>query len=291
MLLGLDHAIIAVRDLDAASKKLGQALGITVTPGGVHPNVGTYNAIVRFGVEYLELISVRDEAEAEASDRSRVVLESVRRGDGLLGFALGSDDIESDISEATGRNVRLVGPISGSRNRPDGSLMTWRQAYVGNDPYGHVLPFVIQHGSSIQERRRWVPPEGHDLRVTGIPVLSMAVCDLEASIEAYRHLLGEAPEVVEEVPALPARRARFVVGSFRVELLQPTASTGGLAEFVRDQGDGLFMVTLAVADLEQAVSALRERGTSVGSPTPRRRAPLLDPSQTLGARFQLVKGR
>ncbi len=169
--------------------------------------------------------------------------------------------------------------------------MTWQSAYVANDPYGHVLPFVIQHSTPIQERRRWVPPEGHPLRVIGVPLLSVAVGNLEANIEAYRHLLGEAPEVVEEVPALPARRARFAVESFRVELLQPAASSGGLADFVRNQGDGLFMITTSVPNIDEAVVTLRERGTSVGTPTPRRRAPLLDPSQTLGARFQLVEGR
>ncbi len=291
MLYGLDHAIIAVRDLEASMRQLGQFLGLTVTPGGVHPGVGTHNAIVRFGLEYIELISVRDEAAAGASDRSRIVLESVRRGDGLLGFALASDDLDGDIAAAPKRNVRLVGPVTGSRQRPDGSLMTWRTAYVANDPYGHLLPFLIQHNTPIQERRQWVPPEGHSLRVTGMPLLSIAVADLDGNLESYRHLLGEAPEVVEDVPALPARRVRFAVGNSRVELLQPAASTGGLADFVRHQGDGLFMITLSVPDIDLAVSALRERGTAVGSPTPRRRAPLLDPSQTLGARFQLVEAR
>ncbi len=97
--------------------------------------------------------------------------------------------------------------------------------------------------------------------------------------------------MVEDVPALPARRARFAVGDFRVDLLQPVASSGGLADFVRSRGDGLFMISLSVSDLDRAVENLRQRGTAVGNPTPRRRAPLLDPAQTLGARFQLVEAR
>lgn len=291
MLLGLDHAIIAVRDLDAAMPRLESALGVTVTQGGEHPGKGTHNAIVRFGVQYLELISVRDPAEASADTRGRIVLESIARGDGLLGFAIGTDSLDADMADANSRNMHLAGPYSGSRNRPDGSLMSWRQAYVGNDPYGRVLPFLIQHNTPIEERRRWMPPQGHPLRVTGVPLLSIAVGNLEASTEAYRRLLGEPPEVVEEVPALPARRTRFALQSSRIELLQPSASSGGLADFVTTQGDGLFMITLSVPNLEEAVAFLRARGTAVGDPTPRRRAPLLDPSQTLGARFQLVEGR
>lgn len=291
MLLGLDHAIIAVRDLSGAMKQLEHALGVTVSPGGEHPEDGTYNAIVRFGIEYLELISVRDPALAAANERGQAILQFLARGDGLLGFAFGTDDLDGDMVDIASRNLRLVGPIPGSRRRPNGSLMMWRRAAVANDLWGHTFPFLIQHNTPLQERRQWAPPEGHPLRVTGVPLLSVAVAELDPSIEAYRHLLGEPPEVVEDVPALPARRARFAVGSFRVELLQPTASTGGLADFVRSQGNGLFMITLSVSDLEKAVETLRQRGTAVGDPTPRRRAPLLDPSQTLGARFQLVEGR
>lgn len=291
MLLGLDHAIVAVRDLSAGMARLEGALGVTVTRGGEHPGRGTHNVIVRFGVQYLELISVRNPTEASTDPRGRVVLEATRAGDGLLGFAIGSDNIEADMAEASGRNVRLAGPITGGRNRPDGSVMTWRQAYLEDDPYGRVLPFLIQHDTPIEERRSWTPPEGHGLRVTGVPLVSVAVGNLESSTEAYRRLLGEPPEVVEEVPALPARRTRFVLGNSRVELLQPAATSGGLADFVATQGDGLFMITLSVPNLEEAVAFLRGRGTAVANPTPRRRAPLLDPSQTLGARFQLVEGR
>ena len=291
MLLGLDHTIIAVRDLPGATQQLEHALGLTVTPGGEHLEDGTYNAIVRFGVEYLELISVRDPARAAANERGQAILQFLAKGDGLIGFALGTDDLDGDMLDIAGRNLRLVGPIPGSRRRTNGTVMTWQRAAVANDLWGHTLPFLIQHNTPLQERRQWVPPEGHPLRVTGIPLLSVAVAELDPSIEACRHLLGEPPEVVEDVPALPARRGRFAIGSFRLELLQPAASTGGLADFVRSQGDGLFMISLSVSDLDKAVQTLRQRGTAVGDPTPRRRAPLLDPSQTLGARFQLVEGR
>ena len=291
MLLGLDHAIIAVRDLSAATQQLEHALGVTVTPGGEHLEDGTYNAIVRFGVEYLELISVRDPERAAANERGQTVLQFLARGEGLLGFALGTDDLDGTMVDIASRNLRLVGQMHGARRRPNGTLMTWRRAAVANDLWGHTFPFLIQHDTTPQERKQWAPAEGHPLLVTGIPLLSVAVAELDPNIEVYRHLLGDPPEVVEEVPALPARRGRFAVGSFRLELLQPAASSGGLADFVRSQGDGLFMITLAVNDLDRAVESLRQRGTAVGNPTPRRRAPLLDPSQTLGARFQLVEGR
>ena len=46
MLLGIDHIVIVVRDLDAAAQDY-ERLGFTVVPGGKHP-VGTHNALIAF---------------------------------------------------------------------------------------------------------------------------------------------------------------------------------------------------------------------------------------------------
>ncbi len=54
-----DHAVIAVQDLDAAMAAY-RDLGFAVTPGGKHTGRGTHNAIIRFGLDYLELLAVYD---------------------------------------------------------------------------------------------------------------------------------------------------------------------------------------------------------------------------------------
>lgn len=289
MLLGLDHAIIAVQDLDRASSQLERALGLTVTPGGRHPGVGTHNSIVRFGTDYLEIIAVRDEREALAEVRGQSLVESLKQGEGWLGFVLGSDDLEGDMKSASARGLRLVGPFPGARERTDGSTMRWSTARFPRSPYGQQIPFLIQHDTPQDERQSWAPRQGHPLGAIGLPSVSLAVADLDSTVLAYQRLLGKEPEVVEDVPALPARRVRFQVRESQIDLLQPAGGEGGIAGFVQERGTALFMVTLSVRNLEESVRFLRERGTAVGDPTPRRRAPLLDPSQTLGARFQLVE--
>ena len=55
MITGIDHLVIAVKDLEAATRAYGE-LGFTVVPGGRHP-VGTYNTLIAFADgSYLELI-------------------------------------------------------------------------------------------------------------------------------------------------------------------------------------------------------------------------------------------
>ena len=56
MLKAVDHLVIAVRDLEKASDDY-RDLGFSVVPGGRHPGVGTYNALIAFAdTSYFELI-------------------------------------------------------------------------------------------------------------------------------------------------------------------------------------------------------------------------------------------
>ncbi len=288
MLQGLDHAIVALRSLDEAPR-FGEALGLVVSPGGRHPGRGTHNAVVAFGADYLELIAVADPTEAVATPWGRTLQAFLERGEGWLGFALASDDLAGDVAAARARGLAVDPPEEGSRIRPDGGVLRWRTARVEGSPWGGSLPFLIQHATPRAERAAWAPPSGHPLGATLIAGLAVATPDLSALTDQYRLLLGREPDVVEEVPALPARRAVFLFGGFRIELLEPAAPDGRLAEFVRERGTAPFMASLAVPDVDDAVAVLRQRGTAVGNPTFRRRAPLLNPAQTGGARFQLVE--
>jgi len=290
MLTGLDHAIVALRSLDAA-ERIGEALGLHVTRGGEHPGRGTHNAIIRFGADYLEFIAVADPTLAASTAPGRALQAFLGQGEGWLGFALASDDLAGDVAAARGRGLVLEDPEEGSRLRPDGTLMSWQTARVVGSPWGGTLPFLIQHRTPLDERVSWAPAAGHTLGATCISAVSVATGDLEALVVSYSRLLGRSPDVAEDVPALPARRVVFQVGDLRLEILQPMAPEGGLADFVRKHGTGLFLVSLAVPNVDEAVAVLRRRGTAVGNPTWRRRAPLLDHRQTGGARFQLVETR
>ncbi len=289
MLLGLDHAIIAVRDLASASEQFSRTLGLTVTPGGEHPDLGTHNAIVRFGVSYIEIISILRPEVAASNERGRAVQQFLHHQEGFLGFALSSDELDRELPEIRSRGIALSGPIPGSRRRPDGTVMTWRTAVPPSDPWGRRIPFLIQHDSTMQERRSWRPRQEHPLRVHCIPIVAVAVASLERAVDDYRHLLGVPPEVVGELKGEGVRRARFCIESLQLHLLQPREAEGELPDFIRERGEGLFRVTLGVASIEAAVRLLRGRGTAVSDPTPARTARLLDPSQTLGARFALCQ--
>jgi catechol 2,3-dioxygenase-like lactoylglutathione lyase family enzyme len=57
-ILGLDHVVIAVRDLDAAAAEWA-ALGFRLSPRGTHSeHMGSGNYTMMFGEDYLELLGV-----------------------------------------------------------------------------------------------------------------------------------------------------------------------------------------------------------------------------------------
>ena len=55
---GIDHAVVAVKDLDAAAANWKQ-LGFTISPRGTHSaHIGTGNYTIMLGEDYMELLGV-----------------------------------------------------------------------------------------------------------------------------------------------------------------------------------------------------------------------------------------
>ena len=84
---GLDHALIGVRDLEAARDSYDR-LGFDATPRGEHTGRGTANYCYMFESGYLELLGVVDPAQ----DRFGIAANIEARGEGIERLALATDD-------------------------------------------------------------------------------------------------------------------------------------------------------------------------------------------------------
>lgn len=287
MITRFDHAVIAVRDLDAAMARFRE-LGFEVHPGGRHTGLGTYNAIIRFGLDYLELLSVADREEAIASGPSgRALIEFLdRREGGLVGYALATSDIEADAQRFRQTGLEAVGPFPMERLRPDGRLLSWRLLVPGGVPWLRPWPFLIQWDVPDDERLSWERPGNHangTIRVVGIAV---AVADLDRGQHLYERQLGLELQGRDEVPELAARRALFRVGEFAIELLAP-AGDGPVQQAIERDGEHPFEVVLQVRNLEETRRALEQAGIVV-EPAPGRAGIVIPEPQALGARLALV---
>ena len=204
----LDHVVIAVRDLDDGIARY-RALGFDARSGGRHTGRGTHNAIVRFGLDYLELISVYDEAEARAAGRNEL-LDVLDSREGLVAYALATDDIEGEAERIRAAGLPLIGPFAMERLRPDGSTLSWRLVIPGDGSYRRPWPFFIQWDQPDAERLARDGATAHPNGARGVRTITVGVRDLPAA----RHLYAEALGLV------PAGHDAFRAGTARITLVQ-----------------------------------------------------------------------
>jgi catechol 2,3-dioxygenase-like lactoylglutathione lyase family enzyme len=290
MITRFDHAVIAVRDLDAAISAY-RALGFEVSPGGRHTGLGTYNAIIRFGLDYIELLSVYDRVEAEQGRglSGKALLNFFEKQEGgLVGYALATDDIEQEAQRFLHTGLQAQGPFAMQRMRPDGRLLCWSLLVPGGVPWRRPWPFFIHWGVPDEQRLAWEKPGAHANGVVSWTGISVGVQNLESAIDLYQRQIGLAPSHSDDMPALAARRATFRVGPASIELLAPVGQ-GPVQYLLATAGEGPFEVRLAVRDLNQMRAFFTQRGLPFTPPLTDPSALVLGPEQAVGARLVLMQ--
>src|SRR5437660_936973 len=128
MLRSIDHIVILARDLAEASANYTRA-GFTVTPGGEHLAGTTHNALVTFADgTYFELIAFKNPDQPQ----EHRWWDRLRRGEGLVDYALGSDSLDADAQRVGAAHLPIRGPADGGRVRPDGIRIAWRSFFLGS---------------------------------------------------------------------------------------------------------------------------------------------------------------
>jgi hypothetical protein len=135
--LKIDHVLLAVPELDTAARVLMFGHGLDSYEGGRHPGWGTANRIVPLGESYLELITVVDEVQADASSFGRWIAEASRHKGNALGWCVRPADLSATAS-------RLGLAVEhGARQRPDGTTVEWCIAGLEEAARRPYLPFFI----------------------------------------------------------------------------------------------------------------------------------------------------
>jgi hypothetical protein len=139
----LDHLVYGAPDLERAVDEIERKVGVRPAFGGTHAGRLTHNALLSLGAgRYLEII-----APVPVSESPRGALPfglETLIEPRLVTWAMAVEDIERRIEAA-----RLAGSdpgemITGGRDLPDGSRLTWQLA-VTADPAGDgIVPFLIR---------------------------------------------------------------------------------------------------------------------------------------------------
>ncbi|WP_220192756.1 VOC family protein [Ktedonospora formicarum] len=310
MLIGLDHVIIGVNNLEAGTRIFQEDLGLIPSGGGQHPTGGTANRIIVIGDTYLELITIQKPEEAQQSIRERLA-----QGDGYLNCVFGSDAIAADSAAMSTRGISIIGPYAGALHSPGGQSRAWQRTDVERPDLAQHYPFLIQHDSSGQERRMrlagWQEPPTHPLGVTGVLSTTLAVEDLEEATVRFQRVYGLEPSepFSGEFEGWEAQIAAFSLGKAphngaqRFELASPLSkehvsvetpnylpAKGALAAHLQRYGESLCRMTLMVNDLAAARHYLNARHITYTHQEQGNPLLWIHPSQACGASIMLVEG-
>jgi methylmalonyl-CoA/ethylmalonyl-CoA epimerase len=126
--------------------------------------------------------------------------------------------------------------------------------------------------------------------------IAIAVRSLDEALDFWRGALGLVPEKTEEVSSEGVKLAVVRAGGCRIELLEPMGSGSPVASFLDKRGGGLHHVSFEVADLEAAISKLRQCGVRFAGQAPRpgaggARIAFVHPSAAGGVLVELVEAR
>ena len=152
---GVDHAVIVVKDLDAAAANWKQ-LGFTISPRGTHSaHMGTGNYTIMLGEDYMELLGVLQPTEHNVP--SRTYLEQT--GGGIERIAFTTPSAAAGAAELRTMGYEAIGPTDFERPvlMPDGTKSAAKFAtflWPVKEAPGGVRLFACQHKT---RETVWIP--------------------------------------------------------------------------------------------------------------------------------------
>ena len=143
----VDHIIYGTPDLESTIDALEKRLGVRATTGGQHPGEGTHNALFSLGPSmYLEIMA--PDPRSPEPDRPRWLGIDDLTEPRLIAWAAKGSDLDSLVAVARNRGIELGEIFAGSRERPDGSVLSWRLTDPRQIIADGVVPFFIDWGAT-----------------------------------------------------------------------------------------------------------------------------------------------
>jgi methylmalonyl-CoA epimerase len=123
--------------------------------------------------------------------------------------------------------------------------------------------------------------------------VAVVVREMAPALEFYRDMLGLELETVLPIPNDRVTIAFLPAGEVKIELVQPTDDTTGVAKFLASRGEGFHHVCFEVADLSETLTRLAIDGIELLDTAPRKGAEgpvaFLHPRSCHGVLVELIE--
>jgi methylmalonyl-CoA/ethylmalonyl-CoA epimerase len=98
------------------------------------------------------------------------------------------------------------------------------------------------------------------LKVKEIDHICIAVRSVDTARLVYEHILGLEPVCEYVAPEESIRVIRYYVGNVAVEIMEPTNQSCEVAKFLGSRGEGLFLISYRVDNVEDSLEELHRDG-------------------------------
>ncbi|MEA2519020.1 MAG: methylmalonyl-CoA/ethylmalonyl-CoA epimerase [Chloroflexota bacterium] len=102
--------------------------------------------------------------------------------------------------------------------------------------------------------------------------VALIVASIDDALGLWRDILGLDLETVIDIPPDRVRIAFLGVGESKIELVEPTDATTGVARFLASKGEGFHHVCFEVGNIAETLVRLKSDGLELIDTLPRRGA-------------------
>jgi methylmalonyl-CoA/ethylmalonyl-CoA epimerase len=117
------------------------------------------------------------------------------------------------------------------------------------------------------------------MKLRSIDHICIAVKDLEKARQVYEEDLGLELHTSYVAESEKIRVARYYVGDVALELMEATAPDSEVARFIERRGEGFFLISYRVDDVDEALAELKAKGRQTIDQEPR---------QLMGNRYAFI---
>lgn len=243
---GLDHAVIAVRDL-AGAAEVFERLGFALTPTGHHAEWGTANRCAMFAGDYVELITA-----AGAGDEADKVRSFTGARDGLMSVSLGSSNgaASAEALRAAGLEVPMARSLS--RKLENGTTLMFSELPLPVFATPGVPTRIVQHITAERERNpHWLD---HPNTAIGIASVTAIVDEPPALTPSYDKVFGPHAAVLTDdtVTVHTGKGLIYLTRPEELTQLHPEAELDELPD-----APALVALAIRVADTDRAAAVLK----------------------------------
>lgn len=261
----IHHIGVVVQSLDQAHAFFQDQLDLPCLKEEFIEDQGVRASLLDLGNALLELL------EPVTTDTG-IARYLANRGEGLHHVCLEVDGIETTLTDLKARGIPLVDEAP----RPG---LTGTIAFLHPSALHGVLVELLERSTAFRAQAEAHSERGRAgaaMTIERLDHLILAVADIDTASRAWADALGlEVESTVQPsgthmelafLPAGPRDPQPHSPNPAFIELVRPTSESHRVARHLAERGEGMFSVSLQVADLDAAVADLRARKIDVSDP-------------------------